>query len=142
MLKLFEKCPACGGPVVITEIRCPHCQLVMQGQFALGPFAALSDDQFTFVRAFLRVRGNLSELEKVLGISYPTIRNKLDEINAALEQAESAARADSKAKQSTLETGMNAAGGDRVAVLQRVAEGSLSAAEAVELLRNLKGGEA
>ena len=143
MLKLFEKCPGCGGPVVITEIQCPHCQLVMRGEFAPGPFSSLSNDQFAFIRAFLRVRGNLSELEKVLGISYPTIRNKLDEINTVLDQAEAAGRSPSEPKQPAPEaptvTNPNP---DRAAILQQVDAGSISPAEAVELLRKLKGGEA
>jgi hypothetical protein len=146
MLKLFEKCPACGGAVVITEIRCPHCQLVMQGQFTPGPFSALSDDQFAFIRAFLRVRGNLSELEKVLGISYPTIRNKLDEVNTVLDKAEAAARADLDSRGPAAESFSSAAGpepagqSERAAILQQVSAGVLSAAEAVQLLRSLKGG--
>ncbi len=135
MLKLFEKCPACGGPVVVTEIRCPHCQLIMQGQFTPGPFSSLSDDQFAFIRAFLRARGNLSELEKVLGVSYPTIRNKLDEINTVLDKAEAAPRPEPQVPAS--QAGASSSSPDRTAVLRQVAEGSLSPAQAVELLRNL-----
>ena len=70
MLNLFNQCPACGGPLVITEIKCTSCHLTMQGEFKPGLFSTLSDDQLTFVRAFLRVRGNLSEMEKVLENSY------------------------------------------------------------------------
>lgn len=124
MLKLFEHCPACGGPLVITEIQCSHCHLKMQGEFKPGLFSTLSDDQLTFVRAFLRVRGNLSEMEKVLGVSYPTIRNKLDEINQTLERAEAlpdpAPATDA-----------------RTAILARVAAGELDAAQALEQLRGL-----
>jgi hypothetical protein len=128
MLKLFEKCPACGKSIVITELKCPHCNLVMQGEFTGGAFSALSEDQFTFIRAFLKVRGNLSELEKVLGISYPTIRNKLDEINTVLELAEAQPAA-------TAPTG----GNDRKAILQQVSEGRLSTAEALQRIKEIKG---
>lgn len=122
MLKLFEQCPACGGPLVITEIQCANCHLKMQGEFKPGLFSTLSDDQLTFVRAFLRVRGNLSEMEKVLGVSYPTIRNKLEEINQVLERAEQADEPPST----------NDA---RSAILHRVASGELDAAQALEQLR-------
>src|SRR5512144_2768083 len=88
MLKLFERCPACGGAIIITECRCANCQLQMRGEFQMGQFATLSEDQLTFIRVFLRARGNLSEVEKVLGVSYPTIRNKLDEVNRALDRSE------------------------------------------------------
>lgn len=128
MLKLFEQCPACGGPLVITEIQCAHCQLTMQGEFKPGLFSTLSDDQLTFVRAFLRVRGNLSEMEKVLGVSYPTIRNKLDEINQALERAEKPASPAPAANEA------------RNAILQKVAAGELEPREALEQLQGLGQG--
>lgn len=124
MLKLFEQCPACGGPIVITEIKCSACHLTMQGEFKPGLFSTLSEDQLTFVRAFLRVRGNLSEMEKVLGVSYPTIRNKLDEINQALDRAENApARA--------------ADDSPRTAILNRLAAGEIDATQALEQLKML-----
>ncbi len=125
MLKLFEQCPACGGPLVITEIQCSNCHLKMQGEFKPGLFSSLSDDQTTFVRAFLRVRGNLSEMEKVLGVSYPTIRNKLDEINQALERAE-------KAPAPVL-----AETSPRTAVLQKLAAGEIDVAQALQQLQGL-----
>lgn len=122
MLKLFEQCPACGGQIVITEIQCAKCHLKMQGEFTPGIFSSLSGDQLSFVRAFLRVRGNLSEMEKVLGVSYPTIRNKLEEINNALEQAEQ----NPPPSQS-----------ERSKILAQVASGELDAAQALEQLKAL-----
>jgi hypothetical protein len=127
MLRLFEQCPACGGPLVITEIKCANCHLTMQGEFKPGLFSTLTDDQLTFVRAFLRVRGNLSEMEKVLGVSYPTIRNKLDEINKVLETSEKAPDA------SPAPTASN----ERNAILARVAAGEIDAAEALAQLKAL-----
>ena len=123
MLKLFEQCPACGGPIVITEIQCSRCHLKMQGEFKPGLFSSLSDDQLTFVRAFLRVRGNLSEMEKVLGVSYPTIRNKLDEINQALDRAEE--------KPNIVQDN------PRTAILNQLAAGEIDAAQALEQLQAL-----
>lgn len=123
MLKLFEQCPACGGQIVITEIQCANCHLKMQGEFTPGLFSTLSSDQLTFVRAFLRVRGNLSEMEKVLGVSYPTIRNKLEEINQALEHAE--------------QNPVLPANDARNTILQKVASGQLDAAQALEQLKGL-----
>ena len=138
MLKLFEKCPACGGPVVIQEIKCAHCNLTMQGEFSPGPFSSLSEDQFNFVHAFLKARGNLSELEKVLGISYPTIRNKLDEINSALDRTHAAGvPVPNASPEPALD---EAAGGQRQAILNQVSAGQLSAVDAIQLLKNLKGG--
>ena len=124
MLRLFEQCPACGGALVITEIQCSNCHLKMQGEFKPGLFSTLSDDQLTFVRAFLRVRGNLSEMEKVLGVSYPTIRNKLEEINQALERAE---------QTPVISLPSN---NERSAILAKVAAGELDAAQALEQLKS------
>lgn len=130
MLKLFEQCPACGGPLVISEIKCANCHLTMQGEFKPGLFSTLSEDQLTFVRAFLRVRGNLSEMEKVLGVSYPTIRNKLEEVNKALDSAEALERVEQR-------TPAPSSNNDRSAILQKVAAGELDAAQALEQLKGL-----
>jgi hypothetical protein len=140
MIRIFEQCPACGGPLVITESRCTNCQLQLRGEFKLGSFSTLSEDQLAFVRVFVRARGNLSEVEKVLGISYPTVRNKLDEVNKALDRDESntAPVPDRNAPEST-EPGP--AEETRRGILQQVADGKLSAVQAVEKLRDLYGGE-
>ena len=140
MLKLFQQCPACGGPIIITECKCPNCQLVMRGEFQPGPFSALSEDQLTFVRVFLRARGNLSEVEKQLGISYPTIRNKLDEINLALDRADAPAPAAVNAP-APPETPASAAEDARQSVLRQVSAGNLSVTEALQKLRSEKGGK-
>jgi hypothetical protein len=99
----------------------------MQGEFKPGLFSTLSEDQLTFVRAFLRVRGNLSEMEKVLGVSYPTIRNKLEEINKVLDSTEALERVESTP----------APDNDRSAILAKVASGELDAAQALEQLKGL-----
>ena len=138
MLKLFERCPACGGPLIITECRCANCQLEMRGEFQPGQFSVLTPDQLTFIRQFLRVRGNLTELEKVLGVSYPTIRNKLDEINLALDRAESLPVGPAQ-----VEMPVSADPGEqaRQAILRQVAAGQLTATEGVQRLRSLQGGK-
>ncbi len=137
MLKFFDKCPGCGGALIITACECTECGLEMRGEFRPPQFAMLSDDQLTFVRHFLRARGNLSELEKVLGVSYPTIRNKLDEINKTLDAAEAAANH----PRPEAEADPDPAQSERQAILAQVSAGKLSAVEAVEMLRNLQGGE-
>ncbi len=140
MLKLFERCPACGGPLIITECRCANCQLEMRGEFQPGPFSALTLDQLTFIRQFLRVRGNLTELEKVLGVSYPTIRNKLDEINLALDRSEPTPSAAPAAEAAPAESA-DPAEQLRQAILRQVAAGELTATEGVQRLRALQGGK-
>ncbi len=138
MLKFFEKCPGCGGPLIITGCRCADCGLEMRGEFRPPQFATLTEDQLTFVRIFLRARGNLTEVEKVLGVSYPTIRNKLDEINETLDSAEAAGAGKGD---TAPEPEPDPAEESRRAILQQVSAGRLSATEAIEKLRNLQGGK-
>ncbi len=141
MIKLFERCPACGGPITITECTCDNCHLQMRGQFRpeLSKLSSLTDDQVAFVQVFLRARGNISEVEKILGVSYPTIRNKLDEVNRALERG---APVDSSPAKSTPVPASSPQPADaaRRAILERVSSGALPAADALQELRNLQGG--
>jgi hypothetical protein len=140
MLKLFERCPACGGQIVVTECKCANCNLQMRGEFQIGLFSTLSTDQLTFVQVFLRARGNLTEVEKILGVSYPTIRNKLDEINDTLERAEPTAQVNSDRGENGA-AAMPPVEDTRRSILQQVAAGKLSATEAALKLRELTGGK-
>jgi hypothetical protein len=132
MIKLFHQCPACGGQVIITECRCSECKLEMRGEFQLNSFSQLSEDQLTFIRVFLAARGNLTETEKILGISYPTIRNKLDEINNALEKTDGKKLEGVTTTEPIFED-------QRQAILRKVAKGKLSAFEALRMLQNQPG---
>jgi hypothetical protein len=133
MINLFHQCPACGGQLIITECQCANCHLQMRGEFLPGMFASLTEDQLTFIKVFLSARGNLTEVERVLGISYPTIRNKLEEINAALTQF------DAKGPGSTKESSSSEA--ERQAILHKVVSGQLSAPEALQKLQQSQGGQ-
>ena len=143
MIKLFDKCPACGGVIAVTECKCTNCQLQMRGEFRTGEFSSLSGDEMTFVKVFLRARGNLTEVEKVLGISYPTIRNKLDEINDSLDRAEAAAKTNRNPTSSanTPQTENPSTDQARKEILRQVAAGELAAADALQKLQNSKGAE-
>lgn len=74
------KCPVCGSELLITEYTCPSCGLVMRGRFPHNEFAGLPEEKLEFLRLFLKARGNLSEVAKRLGVSYPTARARLDEL--------------------------------------------------------------
>jgi len=77
-------CPVCGGEMVIRELECPACDVTIRGSFETCAFSGLTAEQLEMVRLFLRSRGNIKELERELGISYPTVRARLDEIVRAL----------------------------------------------------------
>ena len=82
-------CPVCQGEMEIRELECPRCDLQVRGHFGRGSrFDQLSADQYGFLEVFLRSRGILRDVESALGISYPTVRARLDSLLAALGFAE------------------------------------------------------
>lgn len=73
-------CPSCRGKVLVAELCCPDCKTAVKGSFALPFFAALTPEQENFLKVFLRSRGNIKAVERQLGISYPTVKGKLDSL--------------------------------------------------------------
>ncbi|MCR8747180.1 DUF2089 domain-containing protein [Romboutsia lituseburensis] len=84
MHKVITKCPVCTEEMKIMKLKCNHCNTIIENEFSISKFDRLSKDQLNFVEVFLACRGNIKDVEKQLGISYPTVRGKLDEINNAL----------------------------------------------------------
>ena len=78
------KCPICQSETKVTEIYCRNCETVIKGEFELCKFCKLNQEQKYFIEVFIKNRGNIKEIEKELGISYPTVRNKLDEVISEL----------------------------------------------------------
>jgi hypothetical protein len=117
--EILGTCPVCAGRLKVTKLACPECGTEISGSFETSRFGRLSDEQMKFLKAFLSSRGNLKEVEKQLGISYPTIRNRLDEVLGALG----------------LESGGKEAPQDRQDVLDALERGELTATEAAEMLR-------
>lgn len=78
------RCPACDAAMQVTELTCPSCETRVQGHFTVSPLLHLTGPQLTFVEVFLRCRGNIREVERELGISYPTVRARLDEVIQSL----------------------------------------------------------
>ena len=81
---VLHDCPVCHKPLHITKLHCPACGTSIAGDFQAERLLALTPEQRSFVLSFLRNRGNIREMEKELGISYPTVRARLDQILAAL----------------------------------------------------------
>jgi len=82
--KVITHCPVCSKTLKITKLQCSHCHTTIENEFELSKLASLSKDQLHFVEVFLTCRGNIKEVEKELGISYPTVRGKLTDIISAL----------------------------------------------------------
>lgn len=65
---------------------CPSCSMVVEGNFEVSPLAKLSVDDQAFVMAFMRHHGSLKKMESLFNISYPTVKNRLNAIGAALDR--------------------------------------------------------
>jgi hypothetical protein len=82
--KMPGSCPVCGGKLDITSLSCRNCSTAITGRFESCRFCRLSPEHLSFVEVFVKNRGNIKEIERELGISYPTVRNRLDQVIAAL----------------------------------------------------------
>jgi hypothetical protein len=111
------KCPSCGKEMRVCLIKCPACETEVQGDFEPGRFAGLTEDQMNFMDLFVRCRGNLKDIGGMLGISYPTARNRLDDLIRAMDNHD-----------------RQKAALKRMEILQMVRDGSITVDEAVEYL--------
>ena len=84
MIKIISKCPGCQGNLQISTLKCPDCSLELKNDFELSCFDRLNDEQLQFLLAFLKARGNLSEVQADLNMTYSVVKRKLDELLAAL----------------------------------------------------------
>ena len=76
--------PGVSEPPLVTELRFPQAGVTVQGQFELNEFAILSTENLEFLRLYIKVRGNLKEVERILGVSYPTVRARFDGLLRAI----------------------------------------------------------
>jgi hypothetical protein len=126
--KVLEACPSCGAGLEITEVRCTRCETQVRARYRPCDFCALTEEQSTFLRIFVASRGNLSEVEKRLGVSYPTVRAKLDEVIGRLGAPEEPPPP------------REVEGAERRRILEAVARGELSPSEGVAKIRQLGAG--
>jgi hypothetical protein len=115
-------CPVCGGELHTSRLTCHTCGTELVGDFARCPFCSLGDDDLDLLRVFLTSRGNVREVSKFLGVSYPTARSRISGLLVKLGLASS----------DEAEGGLT-----REQVLAEVASGALSPDEAAELLAGL-----
>jgi len=66
--------------MVISELKCPACDLRVKKDFSPCAFCQLPEDDYEFLKIFLRAQGKITDIEKILGISYPTIKTKIDNL--------------------------------------------------------------
>ncbi len=80
MAKILDSCPTCQSRMEITQLSCTSCETVVLGRFEPNRFSKLPPDRLAFLEAFVRSRGNVKEMERELGISYWTIRKRIDDL--------------------------------------------------------------
>ena len=86
MYRAPHKCPICNQKLTITEVACDTCGTRIQGRFDGCRFCALSPEEANFLLVFIRNRGSIKDVERELGVSYPTVRAALDNLIAALDR--------------------------------------------------------
>lgn len=128
-------CPVCGGDMIITRKGCLNCGSELAGEFADCAYCALSSQELDLLNVFLTSRGNMREVEKFLGVSYPTARARFDELLAKLNLA---ATTEGSAEQPAEEPGANSSTqSPREQILARVANGELAPDVAAALIAKL-----
>jgi len=86
--EVISDCPVCDSPLTVTRLHCNNCGTTIEGEFTVGRFSRLNREQYALLESFLRSRGNLRELERELGVSYPTVRNRVEALLRALDLAD------------------------------------------------------
>jgi hypothetical protein len=138
-------CPVCENELSITRLHCRSCGTSIEGDFSVGRFGRLSKEQMTILESFLRSRGNLKEMERELGISYPTVRGRVEMLVRALGLAEGDA-ADVSVEPAAVDAAIaddqptQPQPVDRREILERLARHEISAEDAADALRGMGGG--
>ena len=116
------KCPCCHGKLLVTEFSCPDCKTTIKGNFELPAVAGLEAEEEAFVNVFLAAKGNIKEVERRLGVSYPTVKARLEavlnKLGLGAMQAETRRR--------------------RLEILERLERGEIGAGEAAAQLKALE----
>jgi hypothetical protein len=73
-------CPSCAGKLAVKRLHCEKCQTEVEGLYPLPTLASLSHDDQEFILEFIKASGSLKEMASLLKVSYPTVRNRLDEL--------------------------------------------------------------
>lgn len=116
---MINKCPNCGDEMIITSYRCNNCYTEVSGEFEMDNFSRLDKEDKEFIELFLQKRGSIKDVGEEIGISYPTVRNRIDKLVAKL-----GGQVDKKAS--------------RIDILNMLDNGEITASQARELLEELK----
>ena len=123
MYQVPTECPVCHDELIVTRLACRNCGTALEGRFSMEKIFQLTPEQLHFVEIFLRSEGKLNRVQEEIGLSYPTVRSRLEEVIQAL--------------------GYEVAGKDegvdedrRQEILQKLAAKEITSEEALELLQS------
>jgi hypothetical protein len=127
--KLLTRDPVGGGELHISEVASDDSGITIRGRFEIPRYARLDEEQTRFLETFLRCRGMLNSMERELGISYPTVRARLDALLAALDLAPIKDKEEPRKDKSTEK---------KKQILARLEKGEITAEEAKEQLKGVE----
>jgi hypothetical protein len=134
---VISTCPVCAGELAVTRLHCRSCGTTLEGEFSVGRFGRLTKEQLALLESFLRSRGNLRDMERELGISYPTVRSRVEALVRALgfgpRDGDEAAADEGPASAGTAATTDAAAA--RQEILERLARREIGAEDAAAAIR-------
>ena len=116
-----------GEPLIIERVRLAGKEIAIEGRFELPQLARLSSEDQVFVTAFVRCHGSIKEMERIFGVSYPTIKSRLNRIAQSLEFVETEAGPSHAELRDDI----------RSNIMDRLKAGEISAAEAIRELEAL-----
>lgn len=133
---VISTCPVCSGELAVTRLHCRSCGTTLEGEFSVGRFGRLTREQLVLLESFLRSRGNLRDMERELGISYPTVRSRVEALIRALGFGP---RDGDDADDASAGGPADAAGAaaERQQILERLARHEISADDAATAIRAL-----
>lgn len=114
-------CPVCASKLEVTTLKCNDCHTEIKGHFKLDKFNYLSKEEKYFIEIFVKNRGNIKEIEKDLGISYPTVKKNLEAVIQALGYGEDAEGEYLNKEQ----------------ILEKLSNGEITSEEAMKLIKAL-----
>ncbi|MCK5288331.1 MAG: DUF2089 domain-containing protein [Candidatus Omnitrophica bacterium] len=115
----IHECPFCNEKVRIKKVECCKCGINFEGEFYTSPVMSLSEEDQSFIELFVLNSGSLKEMAKLLGITYPTVRSKLDQIISNMKEE------------------INRHDEYKAEILEKVSQGKITADKAAEIIKNL-----
>ena len=122
MNRVLSNCPICSGDMTASELTCGRCGARVVSRFETCSVCRLPEDMYQFLMTFIKTRGSIKEMEKELGVSYPTVRGRLDELQRSLGFSPDGSTSTAKD------------------VLDMLERGEVTTAEAEEMLKQSGGG--